>query len=98
LGLPVLSNAVDPGWVPTKMGGHHAPDDLALGHVTQAWLAASDESAARVSGCYWHHQRQEPPASEARDADFQDRLLSRLAELTGVAFFLLAEGRSLRMR
>ena len=27
----VLSNAVDPGWVPTKMGGPGAPDDLRLG-------------------------------------------------------------------
>jgi NAD(P)-dependent dehydrogenase (short-subunit alcohol dehydrogenase family) len=39
----VLSNAVDPGWVPTRMGGSHAPDDLRLGHVTQVWLATSDE-------------------------------------------------------
>ena len=31
----VLSNAVDPGWVPTKMGGRGAPDDLRLGHLTQ---------------------------------------------------------------
>ncbi|MGH2858299.1 MAG: SDR family NAD(P)-dependent oxidoreductase, partial [Solirubrobacteraceae bacterium] len=29
----VLSNAVDPGWVPTKMGGPGAPDDLRLGHL-----------------------------------------------------------------
>src|SRR5918992_3588848 len=27
----VLSNAVDPGWVPTKMGGPDAPDDLEQG-------------------------------------------------------------------
>ena len=39
----LLSNAVDPGWVPTKMGGPGAPDDLDLGHQTQEWLAASDE-------------------------------------------------------
>ena len=30
----VFSNAVDPGWVPTKMGGPGAPDDLRLGHLT----------------------------------------------------------------
>ena len=29
----VLSNALEPGWVPTKMGGPSAPDDLSL-----AWL------------------------------------------------------------
>jgi NAD(P)-dependent dehydrogenase (short-subunit alcohol dehydrogenase family) len=35
----VYSNAVDPGWVPTRMGGPGAPDDLRLGHLTQEWLA-----------------------------------------------------------
>jgi hypothetical protein len=47
-----LSNAVDPGWVPTKMGGPGAPDDLEKGHLTQTWLAVSDEAAATVSGRY----------------------------------------------
>ena len=42
----VRSNAVDPGWVPTRMGGPHATDDLALGHDTQVWLATSDDPAA----------------------------------------------------
>jgi NAD(P)-dependent dehydrogenase (short-subunit alcohol dehydrogenase family) len=80
----VLSNAVDPGWVPTKMGGRGAPDDLEQGHLTQTWLAASDDPAARVSGRYWFHRRQQEPAAEALDTGFQDRLLKKLAELTGV--------------
>src|ERR1700759_961197 len=37
----VLSNSLEPGWVPTKMGGTGAPDDMALGAVTQAWLEGS---------------------------------------------------------
>src|SRR3954471_3985185 len=53
----VSSNAVDPGWVPTRMGGSGAPDDLQLGHLTQTWLATSGDPAAHVSGGYWHHQR-----------------------------------------
>ena len=53
----VVSNVVDPGWVPTKMGGAGAPDDLEKGHLTQTWLAVSDEAAATVSGGYWHHRR-----------------------------------------
>lgn len=81
----VLSNAVDPGWVPTRMGGPNAPDDLALGHATQAWLAVSDDEAARVTGHYWHHQQREEPAPAAKDPAFQDRVIQRLAELTGVA-------------
>ena len=80
----VLSNVVDPGWVPTKMGGPGAPDDLEQGHLTQTWLAVSDESAANVSGRYWHHRQQQKPAAEALDVDFQNRLIAKLAELTGV--------------
>jgi len=83
----VLSNAVDPGWVPTKMGGPGAPDDLELGYLTQTWLAVSEETAATVSGRYWHHRHPRSPAAEASDPGFQDRLVARLAELTGVSLF-----------
>jgi NAD(P)-dependent dehydrogenase (short-subunit alcohol dehydrogenase family) len=79
----VLSNAVDPGWARTKMGGAGAPVDVATGQQTQSWLAVSDDPAALVSGRYWHHLRQEEPAREATDHDFQDRLLDKLGELTG---------------
>jgi NAD(P)-dependent dehydrogenase (short-subunit alcohol dehydrogenase family) len=82
--LKVLSNAVDPGRVPTKMGGRSAPDDLEMGHLTQTWLAVSDEPSAKMSGRYWHHRQQQKSAAEALDAGFQDRLLAKLAELTGV--------------
>jgi NAD(P)-dependent dehydrogenase (short-subunit alcohol dehydrogenase family) len=83
----VLSNAVDPGWVPTKMGGTAAPDDLTLGYLTQTWLAVSNDPAAQVSGGYWHHRKQQKPAAEALDANFQDRLIAKLAELTGITLF-----------
>jgi NAD(P)-dependent dehydrogenase (short-subunit alcohol dehydrogenase family) len=81
----VLSNAVDPGWVPTKMGGPNAPDDLTQGHLTQTWLAVSDDPAAKVSGKYWHHRKQQKPAPEALDPAFQDRVVAKFAELTGVS-------------
>lgn len=83
----VLSNVVDPGWVPTRMGGAGAPDDLEMGHLTQTWLAVSDDPAAKVSGRYWHHRRQQAHARDISDTGFQDRLMVRLAELTGVALF-----------
>ena len=79
---PVFSNAVDPGWVPTRMGGPGAPDDLRLGHVTQVWLATSDDLDARTSGGYWHHQRRSEPAPLVQDERFQDQLLEELAEYT----------------
>src|SRR4051812_23448956 len=71
----VLSNAVDPGWVPTKMGGPGAPDDLRLGHLTQEWLATSDDAQARTSGGYWHHQRRVEPHPAVGDRRFPDELL-----------------------
>ena len=78
----VLSNAVDPGWVPTKMGGAGAPDDLRLGHLTQEWLAAGDDPQALTSGGYWHHERREEPHQMATDQPFQDDLLRSLATYT----------------
>src|SRR5215472_8250160 len=83
----VLSNAVDPGWVPTKMGGAGATDDLELGYLTQTWLAVSSDTAATVSGGYWYHRRRQTPAPEARDRAFQDELMDRLSALTGIALF-----------
>ncbi len=80
----VISNAVDPGWVPTRMGGSSAPDDLRLGHVTQAWLATSDDADALTSGGYWHHQRRSDPHPSVADERWQDDLLDALARHTGV--------------
>ena len=79
----VRSNAVDPGWVPTRMGGPHAPDDLEMGHRTQVWLATSDEPDALTSGSYWHHRQHLRAPAAAADPQFQDTLVSTLARLTG---------------
>ena len=80
----VTSNAVDPGWVPTRMGGPGAPDDLEEGHLTQVRLAVGNDPIAQRSGQVLHHQRTARAATAALDTTFQDRLLNRLAELTGV--------------
>jgi NAD(P)-dependent dehydrogenase (short-subunit alcohol dehydrogenase family) len=80
----VYSNAVDPGWVPTRMGGRGAPDDLRLGHLTQEWLVTSDEPEARSTGGYWFHQQLRTPHRAVRDRHFQDSLLAALARFTGV--------------
>ena len=71
----VRSNAIEPGWVPTRMGGSGAPDDLAQGHVTQAWLAAGDDGSAIASGGYFYHQRPATLHPAAQDEALQDRLI-----------------------
>jgi NAD(P)-dependent dehydrogenase (short-subunit alcohol dehydrogenase family) len=85
----VLVSAVDPGWVPTRMGGAGAPDDLRLGHLTQEWLATSDDAQARTSGGYWHHQRHQDPHPAVHDQQFQDDLLRALAGLTDTPLMTL---------
>jgi NAD(P)-dependent dehydrogenase (short-subunit alcohol dehydrogenase family) len=80
----VLSNAVDPGWVPTRMGGPDAPDDLDQGHRTQAWLAVSDDDAARVSGGYFHHLRERPADPVAHDEGKQDQFIEICAKISGI--------------
>ena len=80
----VKSNAVEPGWVPTKMGGSGAPDDLEEGAATQVWLATSDEPAALVSGKYFFHKRQREVHPAAQSPSVQDALLAYCARLSGV--------------
>jgi NAD(P)-dependent dehydrogenase (short-subunit alcohol dehydrogenase family) len=82
----ILSNALEPGWVPTKMGGSGAPDDLDQAHRTQAWLATSDDPAARVSGQYFFHQRPRAPNPAAKDVHKQDALLDQCARISGIRF------------
>lgn len=81
----VRSNAVDPGWVPTRMGGPGAPDDLAQGAETQAWLASSDDPAAAVSGRCFFHRRPRTAHPAASDPAVQEGLLRACQELTGAA-------------
>ncbi len=80
----VLSNALEPGWVPTRMGGPGAPDDLDQGHRTQAWLAVSDDAEARVTARYFFHRREREAAAAAHDTAQQDRLLAVCEAISGV--------------
>jgi NAD(P)-dependent dehydrogenase (short-subunit alcohol dehydrogenase family) len=80
----VLSNALEPGWVATRMGGPGAPDDMSQAPVTQAWLAVSDDPAATVTGQYFYHQRPRPSHPAASSPAVQDQFLAACAELTGV--------------
>ena len=73
-----------PGWVPTRMGGPGAPDDLGQAHLTQAWLAVSDEPGALGSGGYFYHLQPGEVHPAARDVGVQERLLGYCREVSGV--------------
>jgi NAD(P)-dependent dehydrogenase (short-subunit alcohol dehydrogenase family) len=79
----VLSNALEPGWVPTKMGGPQAPDDLDAGHRTQVWLVASDDPAVTVTGKYFYHTRLRRPNPASRDMERQEKLLDACKRFSG---------------
>lgn len=81
----VLSNALEPGWVPTRMGGPGAPDDMDQAHRTQVWLAVSNDPEARVTGKYFYHMRQRAPNPQATRPELQDRLLAECERLSGVS-------------
>jgi NAD(P)-dependent dehydrogenase (short-subunit alcohol dehydrogenase family) len=80
----VLSNALEPGWVATKMGGAAATDDLDAGHRTQVWLAVSDDPAAKVTGEYFYHMQRRKPKPATRDVERQEALLEACNRFSGV--------------
>jgi NAD(P)-dependent dehydrogenase (short-subunit alcohol dehydrogenase family) len=81
----VLSNALEPGWVATKMGGRGAPDDLAQGSVTQAWLAVSNDPAVKVSGGYFYHQKPRAFHPAAADVSVQEKFLAECERISGLS-------------
>lgn len=82
----VVTSAVSPGWVATKMGGAGAPDSLEEAPKTQIWLAASQEPEVLVSGQYWYHKQRAEMLPAAANPALQDQFLAECARLTGIAF------------
>jgi len=80
----VKSNALEPGWVATKMGGPSAPGDLQQSCVTQAWLATSEDPLARSTGGYFYHQRPRAPNPVASDVNIQKGLLAECGRISGI--------------
>jgi NAD(P)-dependent dehydrogenase (short-subunit alcohol dehydrogenase family) len=81
----VLSNALEPGWVATKMGGPGAADNLDAGHRTQVWLAVSNDKAATVSGEYFYHMRLRAPVPATREVELQEKLIEACRGFSGVS-------------
>jgi NAD(P)-dependent dehydrogenase (short-subunit alcohol dehydrogenase family) len=82
----VKANGVDPGWVPTRMGGPSATDDLQEGFATQVELVAPapDGPLVEVTGKYFHHVRSREPDPQTRDTALQDELLALCARTSGI--------------
>jgi NAD(P)-dependent dehydrogenase (short-subunit alcohol dehydrogenase family) len=82
--VDVLANSLEPGWVPTKMGGPGAPDDMDQAHLTQAWLAAGKDPKSQVTGKYFYHLKRMEPNPQAHDPALQHRLVAICGEISGV--------------
>jgi NAD(P)-dependent dehydrogenase (short-subunit alcohol dehydrogenase family) len=82
----VFANALDPGWVPTKMGGPAAPDSLEEGCKTQAWLATSNDERALVTGAFFYHQQYRESHESAELASVQEKYLEECERISGVKF------------
>ena len=95
----IRSNALDPGWVPTKMGGASAPGSLDAAVETYVMLAegtedtegtartkdSSDKGEKAVTGKLFGPRRKESrPKAEANDIAIQDKLIEILEVVTGV--------------
>lgn len=81
----VQSNALEPGWVPTKMGGSSAPDDMNQAPLTLAWLATGDDPTANVTSKYFYHLKRQDPNPQANDPTLQDQPIAICAEISGEA-------------
>jgi NAD(P)-dependent dehydrogenase (short-subunit alcohol dehydrogenase family) len=82
----VYANALNPGWVPTKMGGPGAPDNLESGYRTQVWLAVSNDENAKVSDRYFYHMKETHSKPEADDLKLQERFIALCEDITGILF------------
>jgi NAD(P)-dependent dehydrogenase (short-subunit alcohol dehydrogenase family) len=82
----LYANTLNPGWVPTKMGGRGAPDNLQKGYETQVWLAVSNDEKAKVTGRYFFHQKEARYNPQADDVMLQEKFISLCQEMSGVSF------------
>jgi NAD(P)-dependent dehydrogenase (short-subunit alcohol dehydrogenase family) len=80
----VFVNALNPGWIPTKLGGTGAPGNLRDGTATQIWLAVSDDPQAKASGHYFDQKRQRPFSRAAGNPELQHKLISYLEQVSGI--------------
>jgi NAD(P)-dependent dehydrogenase (short-subunit alcohol dehydrogenase family) len=83
-GRHVVCNSLDPGWVPTKMGGSGASDDIGAAVDTYMMLAEGSGAASDQTGKYWYHSRERSCKVAAGELERQDKLVELLRDISGV--------------
>jgi NAD(P)-dependent dehydrogenase (short-subunit alcohol dehydrogenase family) len=76
-------NAVDPGWIKTRLGGPDAWDSVDLGAETQVWLATSEAIAAAMTGQYFKRRESIDPNPVTQDIAARADLMAELERITG---------------
>ncbi|KAI1389004.1 NAD(P)-binding protein [Hypoxylon trugodes] len=92
-GKGVTSNALNPGWVPTKMGGSGAPDDINASIETYVMLAEGSGVSEGKTGKFWYQSREARSGGSGRETSYttkadeaarQDKLIEILEKISGV--------------
>jgi NAD(P)-dependent dehydrogenase (short-subunit alcohol dehydrogenase family) len=81
----VISSAVEPGWIATKMAGAGAPGTLEEGVQTQLWLLTSGAAEAQRSGQLFSRRAPVSAHRRAGDPGLQDQLLGACEQVSGVS-------------
>ena len=80
----VQSNSLDPGWVPTKMGGSGASGDIDAAVRTYVYLAEGGNGDA--TGKHYFNSKERRVKGDALDKILQDQYMKDCEGLTGVQF------------
>jgi len=78
-------SSLDPGWVPTKMGGAGASDDIDAAIETYVMLAEGTGAARGQTGKHWYQSGPRNFVKAAADEQTQEKLLKELESISGVS-------------
>lgn len=77
----VVTNSLDPGWVPTKMGGAGASGDIGAAVKTYLMLIKGESNS---TGKHFYSSAEKAVKAEALDTTKQEKLLEIYEKITGV--------------
>ena len=82
----VNCQVMDPGWVPTRMGGRGAPEDI--GQAIETYVLLAEGPGDDEKGCngrYWKSSKVVQPKAGAFDEGKQEELMKALEKMSGVS-------------